>query len=80
LTYTDFYTDQPHTAALLEKLMTARGVSTTGHAVEPSACYDCLQTRPEQARAVLERDERMEKDYAAGRYDWQRTSRTSPQR
>jgi ankyrin repeat protein len=71
LTYTDFYKDQPHTAALLQRLMEARGLATEGHVVEPTACYDCYQTRPEQARAMLERDERMAADFAAGKYDWQ---------
>jgi ankyrin repeat protein len=75
LTYTDFYKDQPQTAALLKRLMEDRGLSSDGHVVEPSACYDCLQTRPEQARAFLDRDERMEKDYAAGKYDWQASAR-----
>jgi hypothetical protein len=71
LTYTDFYKEQPQTAALLQRLMEARGISSEGHVVESTACYDCYQTRPEQARALLERDERMEKEFAAGKYDWQ---------
>jgi ankyrin repeat protein len=74
LTYTDFYKEQPHTAALLSRLMDARNISTDGHVVESIACYDCFQTRPEQARAVLERDERMEAAFAAGEYDWQSTA------
>ena len=71
LTYTDFYKDQPQTTALLQRLMEARGLSVEGHVVEPTACYDCYQTRPEQARAVLERDARMATEFAAGKYDWQ---------
>jgi hypothetical protein len=38
LTYTDFYKDQPHTAALLHRLMEATGISTDGHVVEATAC------------------------------------------
>ena len=80
LTYTDFYKEQPQTAALLARLMEARGISTDGHVVPSTACYDCYQTRPEQARAVLERDARMEAEFAAGKYDWQATPRRgSPQ-
>jgi ankyrin repeat protein len=78
LTYTDFYKEQPQTAALLRQLMEARGISTEGHAVASTACYDCYQTRPEQARAVLERDKSMEAEFAAGKYDWQNQLKALP--
>src|SRR6266851_2140361 len=65
LTYTDFFKQQPQTAELLQKLMQARGVSTAGQIVDPKVCLDCLQTRTDQARAVVERDRRMEAEFAA---------------
>jgi ankyrin repeat protein len=65
LSYTDFYKEQPHTAALLRRLMQASGLSTEGHRVDASVCHDCLQTRRDQAQAVVERDRRMEAEFAA---------------
>ena len=63
--YSDFYKAQPHTAALLRELMEARGISTDGHVVPGSVCYDCVQTRRDQSQAVRDRDERMEAEFAA---------------
>lgn len=71
LSYTDFYKEQVHTAAVLRKLMEAKGLPTDGHRVDAKVCYDCLQTRGDQARAVVDRDLRMEADFAAGKYDFQ---------
>ena len=71
LSYTEFYKEQQHTAELLRTLMQARGLSTDGHVVPPSVCYDCTQTHPDQARAAVEREKKMEAEYAAGKYDWQ---------
>ena len=51
--------------------MEARGFATEAHVVAPTACYDCYVTRPDQARAVLERDARLEAEFAEGKYDWQ---------
>jgi ankyrin repeat protein len=68
LSYTDFYKEQVHTAALLRTLMQAKGLPTEGHRVDSKVCYDCLQTRGDQARAVVERDQKMEADFAAGKY------------
>ena len=65
LSYSDFYKAQTHTAALLRELMEARGMSTEGHVVEGSVCYDCLQTRRDQSRAWAERVERTEAEFAA---------------
>jgi ankyrin repeat protein len=65
LTYTDFFKQQVHTAKLLRELMTARGLPTEGHAVDPKVCLDCLQTRADQQREVFERDRRMEAEWAA---------------
>jgi len=65
LSYSDFYKSQPHSAALLRALMQARGLSTEGHAVPASVCFDCLQTRRDQAREEVERDQRMEAEFAA---------------
>ena len=65
LSYTDFYKAQMHTAARLEELMQARELETEGeaHRVPGSVCYDCLQTRSDQVRAVAERDEWMEANF-----------------
>jgi ankyrin repeat protein len=65
LSYSDFYKAQKHTAELLRQLMEARGLSTDGQVVDASVCFDCLQTRRDQARAVVERDKRMEAEFAA---------------
>jgi ankyrin repeat protein len=67
LSYSDFYKAQVHTAARFEELMTARGLDTAGeaHQVPGSVCYDCLQTRRDQIRAVAERDEWMETNFDA---------------
>ena len=65
LSYTDFYKVQVHTAARLKELMRARGLDTEGeaHRVPGSVCYDCLQTRFDQIRAVATRDEWMEANF-----------------
>jgi ankyrin repeat protein len=65
LTYTDFFKQQVHTAKLLRELMIARGLPTEGHAVDPKVCLDCLQTRADQQRDALERDRRMEAEWAS---------------
>jgi ankyrin repeat protein len=65
LSYSDFFKQQVHTAKLLRELMTARGLPTEGHAVDASVCLDCLQTRADQQRDALERDRRMEADWAS---------------
>lgn len=67
LSYSDFYKEQVHTAALLKKLMAAQGLPTDGHAIDAKVCFDCLQTRADQARAVVERDAKMEAEFAAQR-------------
>jgi len=64
LTYTDFFKQQPHTADLLTTLMKAQGLSTEWHAVDAQVCFDCLQTRTDQAHAVVERDQKMEAEFA----------------
>jgi hypothetical protein len=64
LTYTDFFKQQPHTADLLTKLMKTQGLPTEGHTVDAKVCFDCLQTRTDQARAVVERDQKMEAEFA----------------
>ena len=71
LSYSDYYKEQVHTAALLRKLMQEKGLPVEGHRVDSKVCYDCLQTRGDQARAVVERDQKMEADFAAGKYDFQ---------
>ena len=65
LSYSDFYKAQTHTADRLRALMRARGLDTDGHDVDPSVCLDCFQTRPDQVRAAIERDQRMEAEFAA---------------
>jgi ankyrin repeat protein len=63
--YSDFYKAQKHTATLLAEYMAQRGMSTDGEAIPGSVCFDCLQTRRDQLPALLERDERMEAEFAA---------------
>ena len=65
LSYGDVFKQQPQTARLLEKLMTARGLSIDGQVADGTECLDCIQTHPDQAKAALERDVRMEKEFAA---------------
>jgi hypothetical protein len=55
---------QPQTAKLLRQLMTARGLSTDGQLADGTECLDCIQTHQDQARAALERDRRMEAEFA----------------
>lgn len=65
LSYSDFYKAQVHTAARLEEIMQERGLDTEGdaHRVPGEVCYDCLQTRMDQIRAVAERDDWMEANF-----------------
>jgi hypothetical protein len=65
LSYSDFYKAQTHTADRLRALMRARGLDTEGHDIDPYVCLDCFQTRPDQVRAAIERDQRMEAEFAA---------------
>ena len=65
LTYTDFFKQQPRTADLLTTLMKAKGMSTEGHTIDSAVCFDCLQTRSDQAKAVVERDKKMEAAFGA---------------
>ena len=46
--------------------MEARGLDTAGQAVDPAACLDCFQTRPDQVREAIARDEQMAAELAAG--------------
>ena len=62
--YSDFYKAQKHTAELLAKHMMEQGLSTEGEVIPGSVCFDCLQTRQDQARAARDRDERMEAEFA----------------
>ena len=64
ISYGDVFKQQPQTAKLLEELMTARGLSTSGQAADGTECLDCIQTHADQARAWIERDVRMEKAFA----------------
>jgi ankyrin repeat protein len=64
LSYSDFYKEQLTTAAALKKMMTARGLSIEGQRIDSKVCLDCLQTRIDQAREVIERDVRMEAEFA----------------
>jgi ankyrin repeat protein len=64
ISYGDVYKLQPQTAKLLEQLMTARGLSTDGQSADGTECLDCVQTHQDQARASLERDRRMEAEFA----------------
>ena len=62
--YSDFYKAQKHTAELLARYLEERGLPT-GDPIPGSVCFDCLQTRLDQARAVRERDTRMEAEFVA---------------
>jgi ankyrin repeat protein len=65
LSYGDVYKLQPQTAELLKTLYRARGLSTDGQVADGTECLDCIQTHPDQAKAALERDVRMEAEFAA---------------
>jgi len=64
ISYGDVFKQQPQTAKLLSDLLHARGLSTDGQAADGTECLDCIQTHEDQARAVLERDKRMEAEFA----------------
>ena len=64
ISYGDVFKQQPQTAKLLETLMKARGLSTEGQAADGTECLDCIQTHADQARAALERDRKMEAEFA----------------
>jgi ankyrin repeat protein len=64
ITHGDVFKQQPHTAALIEKLLAARGLSAAGQAADGTECLDCIQTRDDQAQAALDRDRRMEAEFA----------------
>jgi ankyrin repeat protein len=64
ISYGDVFKQQPQTAEVLERLMRARGLTTDGQAADGTECLDCVQTHADQARAALERDKRMEAEFA----------------
>ena len=64
LSHGDVFKQQPQTAELLKKLMTDRGLSTEGQVADGTECLDCIQTHPDQVKAALERDVRMEAEFA----------------
>jgi len=64
ISYGDVFKQQPQTAKLLQTLMQARGLSTDGQAADGTECLDCIQTHQDQAQAALERDRRMEAEFA----------------
>jgi ankyrin repeat protein len=64
--YSDFFKEQKDTAALFRKLYEDRGISTEGHVAKQTDCLDCYQTRGDQAAAAMERDKRLEAEFAAG--------------
>jgi ankyrin repeat protein len=64
ISHGDVFKLQPQTAELLQRLMEARGLSTVGQAADGTECLDCLQTHGDQAQAALERDRRMEPEFA----------------
>jgi uncharacterized protein len=69
ISYGDVFKQQPQTAGLIEKLMKARGLSIEGQAADGTECLDCIQTHSDQARAALERDKRMESEFAKSEAD-----------
>jgi 5-enolpyruvylshikimate-3-phosphate synthase len=64
IAYGDVYKQQPQTAEFLKKLLTDRGLSTEGQIADGTECLDCIQTHADQARAALERDRKMEAEFA----------------
>jgi len=64
IAYGDVYKQQPQTADLLKKLLADRGLSTEGQIADGTECLDCIQTHADQARAALERDKKMEAEFA----------------
>ena len=64
LSYPDFYKAQKHTAALLTRLMEARGLPTEGEVIDSSVCFDCLQTRRDQIIAWAEWELQLEEEFA----------------
>src|SRR5437867_1602232 len=69
ISYGDVFKQQPQTAKLLETLMKARGLCTEGQAADGTECLDCTQTHADQARAALERDRKMEAEFARTQTD-----------
>ena len=61
--YSNFYKAQEHTAALLAGYMGERGLSTEDETIPGSVCFDC-QTRAGYVQSELERDIRMEAEFA----------------
>ena len=55
----------PQTAEWLSAAMKQRGLSTEGQVADGTECLDCIQTHPDQANVALERDVRMEVEFAA---------------
>jgi ankyrin len=72
ISYGDVFKQQPQTADLLKKLMQARGLSTEGQVADGTECLDCIQTHGDQARAALERDRKMEAEFAKAEADQRR--------
>jgi ankyrin repeat protein len=64
ISYGDVFKQQPQTAELLKKLMQERGFSVEGQMADGTECLDCIQTHADQARAAIERDVRMEAEFA----------------
>ena len=62
--YSDFYKAQKHTAELLVQYLEEKNLPT-GEPIPGSVCFDCLQTRLDQAQAVRERDKRLEDEFRA---------------
>jgi hypothetical protein len=67
INYSDFFKQQLVTADLLKKLMQEKGMSVEGHLADGKECLDCLQTRTDEQRDIIERDKRMQAEFAAGR-------------
>jgi hypothetical protein len=64
IAYGDVFKQQPQTAKLLKELVEARGGSVAGQAADGTECLDCIQTHQDQAQAALERDRKMEAEFA----------------
>jgi ankyrin repeat protein len=64
IAYGDVFKQQPQTAKLLKTLVEASGGSVAGQAADGTECLDCIQTHQDQAQAALERDRKMEAEFA----------------
>jgi len=64
ISYSEFFKAQPPTADLLRELMKAQSLSVEGQVADGKECLDC-HTVVSNLRAMVEREKKMEAEYAA---------------